>query len=64
MAYLALLYIVGVFSLCQAVLCLQDFSPALGAVGFMYDTTDRVSGCMPNLFCTKDSSVATSKLSL
>ena len=61
MAYHALLYIVGVFSLCQAVLCLQDFLPALGAVGFMYNTTDRVSGCMPNLFCTKDSSCSSYK---
>ena len=35
--------LVGAFSLGQAAPCLQDFSVALGAAGFIYDTIDRVS---------------------
>ena len=48
----------GAFSLGQAAPCLQDFSVALGAAGFIYDTIDRVSGNMPCCsFCTRDSYV-------
>ena len=43
--FIALL--VGAFSLGQAAPSLQDFSVALGAAGFVYDTIDRVSDCMP-----------------
>ena len=37
--------LLGAFSLGQATPSLQDFSVALGAAGFIYDTIDRVSGC-------------------
>ena len=42
--FIALL--VGAFSLGQAAPSLQDFSVALGAAGFIYDTINRVSGHM------------------
>ena len=37
--------LLGAFSLGQATPSLQDFSVALGAAGFIYDTIDRVSSC-------------------
>ena len=36
--------LLGAFSLGQATPSLQNFSVALGAAGFIYDTIDRVSG--------------------
>ena len=36
--------LLGAFSLGQGTPSLQDFSVALGAAGFIYDTIDRVSG--------------------
>ena len=46
--------LIGAFSLGQAAPCLQDFSVALGAAGFIYDTIDRVSWYMQSSFCPKD----------
>ena len=40
----------GAFSLGQAAPSLQDFSVALGAAGFIYDTIDRVSDYMLFVF--------------
>jgi len=37
--------LVGAFSLGQAAPSMQDFSVALGAAGFIYDTINRVSQC-------------------
>ena len=47
--FIALL--IGAFSLGQAAPSLQDFSVALGAAGFIYDTIDRVSDCVPFVLC-------------
>jgi len=43
--------IVGAFSLGQAATCVEDFSAALGAAGFLYDTIDRVNDYLCSITC-------------
>ena len=43
--------LVGAFSLGRAVPSLQEFSVALGAAGFLYDTIDRVNDCWSSITC-------------